>query len=137
MLGGDLFRDALIDLSQRGRHNVELVLAGRWFFALSSHASPAIKRILGLLRRDTELSVEAIPVEHCHLAQLIAGPVNVNGRAPFAHSILAQKRDSGHHWVWLDERGDDLVMVELDPEDCAAVALPLLGLADDHLLSVE
>src|SRR5262245_51792903 len=66
MLGGDPFGDALIDLSQRGRHNA---LARLWFFALGFHTPPSI---LGLLRRDTELSVEAIPaLEHCHLAQLI------------------------------------------------------------------
>src|SRR5262245_4591136 len=70
MLGGDPFRDALIDLNQRGRHNA---LARLRFFALCFHTSPAIKRILGLLRRDTELSIEAIPAfGHCHLAQLIA-----------------------------------------------------------------
>src|SRR5262249_982451 len=67
MLGGDPFPDALIDLSQRGRHNM---LARLRLSALGSHASPAI---LGLLRRDPELSVDAIPtLEHCHLAQLIA-----------------------------------------------------------------
>src|SRR5262249_23040670 len=58
--------DAPIDLSQRGRHNA---LARLRLFALGSHASPAILR---LLRRDTELGVEAIPaLGHCHLAQLI------------------------------------------------------------------
>src|SRR5262245_6416424 len=72
MLGGDPFLDALIDLSQRGRYNVELALARLGLFALGFHASPAIKRILGLLRRDPELSIDAFPaVEHCHLAQLI------------------------------------------------------------------
>jgi hypothetical protein len=45
MLGGDPVRDPLIDLSQRGRQNVELALARLRFFAL---------------------------LEHCHLAQLIA-----------------------------------------------------------------
>src|SRR5262249_37329208 len=63
MLGGD----ALIDLSQRGRHNA---LGRLRRFALGSHASPSI---LGLLRRDPEFSVETIPaLGHCHLAQLIA-----------------------------------------------------------------
>src|SRR5262249_41785940 len=70
ILGGDPFRDALINLSQRGRHNA---LARLWFFALESHTSPAIKRILGLLRRDPELGIDALPaLGHCHFAQLIA-----------------------------------------------------------------
>jgi len=65
-LGGDPFPDALIDLSQRGRHNA---LARLRLFALGSHASPAIKRILGLLRRDPKLGIDAVPaLEHCHLA---------------------------------------------------------------------
>src|SRR5262245_20381752 len=73
MLGCNPLLDALIDLSQRGRHNVELALARLRLFALSFHTSPARKRILGLLRRDTELSIEAISMlGHCHLAQLIA-----------------------------------------------------------------
>src|SRR5262249_5562979 len=68
ILGGDPFPDALIDLSQRGRHNVGL--ARLRLFALGSHASPAI---LGLLRRDPEFGGEAIPARgHCHFAQLIA-----------------------------------------------------------------
>src|SRR5262249_45352187 len=67
ILGGDPLRDALIDLSQRGRHNVELALARLWFFALGFHASPAVERVLRRLRRDTELSVEAIPaLGHYH-----------------------------------------------------------------------
>src|SRR5262249_3957882 len=42
-------------------------------FALGFHATPAVERVLRLLRRDTELSIEAISVlGHCHLAQLIA-----------------------------------------------------------------
>jgi hypothetical protein len=70
MLGGDPFPDAPIDLSQRERQNVELALARLWLFALGFHMSPAIKRILGLLRRDPELSIDAIPaVEHCALLQ--------------------------------------------------------------------
>jgi hypothetical protein len=48
MLGGNPFRDALIDLSQR---NVELALVRLWFFALGSHAS-----ILGRLGRDPEFA---------------------------------------------------------------------------------
>jgi hypothetical protein len=65
------FRDAPIDLIQRGRHNV--ALARLRVFALGFHTPPSIKRILGLLRRDTEFSVKAIPaLEHCQLAQLIA-----------------------------------------------------------------
>jgi len=52
MLGGNPFRDALIDLSQRGRHNVGLGLARHRLFALGSHASPAVERVLRLLRRD-------------------------------------------------------------------------------------
>src|SRR6516165_10113213 len=72
MLGGDPLRNALIDLSQRGRHNVELALARLRLFALGFHTSPTIKRILGRPRRDPELSIEAIPaLGHCHLAQLI------------------------------------------------------------------
>src|SRR5262249_24698209 len=72
-LGGDPCFNALIDLSQRGRHNVELALARLWLFALGFHTSPSIKRVLGLLRRDTELSIEAISaLGHCHLAQLFA-----------------------------------------------------------------
>jgi hypothetical protein len=68
MLGGDPFPDALIDLSQRGRRNVELALAGLRLFALGFHTPPAIERVLGLLRRDPELSIDTIPaVEHCHL----------------------------------------------------------------------
>src|SRR5262249_41647494 len=42
ILGGDQFLDALIDLSQRGRHSVELALARLRLFALGSHASPSI-----------------------------------------------------------------------------------------------
>jgi hypothetical protein len=90
MLGGNPLLDALIDLSQRGRHNVELTLARLWFFALGSHTPPAIKRILGLLRRDTELSIEAISaLGHCHLAQLIArrgGSGSDNSLTSSAHS---------------------------------------------------
>jgi hypothetical protein len=58
----------LIDLSQRRRHHVELALARLRLFALGSHTPPSIKRILGLLRRDPEFGVEAIPaLGHCHL----------------------------------------------------------------------
>src|SRR5262249_10840988 len=65
ILGGDPFRDALIDLSQRRRHNA---LARLRLFALGFHAPPSI---LGLLRRDPEFGVEAIPaLAHCQLAQL-------------------------------------------------------------------
>src|SRR5215472_8255138 len=48
IFGGDPFPDALIDLSQRGRHNA---LARLRLFALGSHTPPSI---LGLLRRDPE-----------------------------------------------------------------------------------
>jgi len=64
MLGGNPFRDALIDLSQRGRHNA---LARLRLFALCFHASPAVERVLRHLRRDTEFSIKAIPA----VAQLI------------------------------------------------------------------
>jgi hypothetical protein len=68
MLGGDPFFNALIDLSQRRRYGVELALARLRLFALGPHSPPAVKRVLGLLRRDSELSIDAIPaVEHCHL----------------------------------------------------------------------
>src|SRR5262245_64668012 len=97
MLGGDPFRDALIDLSQRGRHNA---LARLRLFALGSHAPPSI---LGLLRRDPEFSIEAIPaLGHC-LAQLIArrggsGSGNSSARsratrnAPFVSSSARARR---------------------------------------------
>src|SRR5262249_13006300 len=89
MLGGDPFRDALIDLSQRGRHNVELALARLRLFALGSHASPRIKRILGLLRRDPEFGVEAIPaLEHCHFAQLIVR----RGGSGLGNSLTSSER---------------------------------------------
>jgi len=42
-LGGDPCFNALIDLSQRGRHNVELALARLWLFALSFHTPPGIR----------------------------------------------------------------------------------------------
>src|SRR5262249_19032680 len=72
MLGGDPFPNALVDLCQRGRYNVELALARLRLFALGSHMPPSIKRILGLLRRNPEFAVEAIPaLEHYYLAQLI------------------------------------------------------------------
>src|SRR5262245_8808165 len=72
MLGGRPFRDALIDLSQRRGHNVERALARLWLFALGSHTPAVIERVLGLLRRDPEFCIDAIPaLEHCHLAQLI------------------------------------------------------------------
>ena len=53
MLGGDPLRDAPIDLSQRGRHNVELALAGLRLFALGSHTPRAIERVLGLCAPKT------------------------------------------------------------------------------------
>src|SRR5262245_8532940 len=69
MLGGNPLLDAPIDLSQRGRHNVELALARLWLFALSFHTSPVIKRILGLLWRHSKLGINGVSTIHCHLHQ--------------------------------------------------------------------
>src|SRR5262249_3441916 len=95
MLGGDPFPDALIDLSQRRRHNVELALARLWLFALGLHAAPAVKRVLGLLRRDPELGIEAIlAVEHCHLAQLIRRGGSGLGSSPTSSSRSRARRNT-------------------------------------------
>ena len=81
MLGGDPFPDALIDLSQRGRHSVELALARLRLFALGSHTSPSIKRILGLLRRDPELGINCVPTVHRRL---------------LTRAIIARTQDNGN-----------------------------------------
>src|SRR5262249_14379329 len=71
-LGGDPCFNALIDLSQRGRHNVELALARRRPSALGFHTAPALNRVLGLLRRRPRLRIQANPgVGQHHLPWLI------------------------------------------------------------------
>jgi hypothetical protein len=62
VFGGDLCVYTFINLSERGRRNVEVAFARLRLFALGPHASAAIKRILGLLRRNAELGIDAIPV---------------------------------------------------------------------------
>src|SRR5262245_64703102 len=69
MLGGNPLLDAPIDLSQRGRRNVDLALARWGLFALGFHTSPVIKWILGLLRRHPKLGINGVSTIHCHLHQ--------------------------------------------------------------------
>jgi hypothetical protein len=87
--------DALIDLSQRGRHNVELALARLWLFALGFHTSPTIKRILGLLRRDPETQHRCDPGGRTLLSHVIKLSARPTLPGSWRGPIIARTRSTG------------------------------------------
>jgi hypothetical protein len=66
MLIGDPLPDALVNVVERERRHVELARA-RLRLRLRLEASPALERVLGVVRRDAELGVHALlAIEHLH-----------------------------------------------------------------------